>query len=383
MYYSACLAHHGILGQKWGKRNGPPYPLNPEDHSKAERKAGWRKSLDNYKEYSKVKKKENASAIKRYYEETASKPEYIAKKHLREEQERIRQSLKERYPEQAKNDELVRKIAMGVGIAAIVGATAYVGVQAASYANAIGVQADVTSKLLDGKHRAASVISSLMDRDITLSQLSDRDEVITAGTTLQRVIRDYGDSEKALSMEKAKDFIYATFDKNDNDIYSTLFNARGTGKKLITSREVLNDLKMPSAFKRANTFKEMLNDSSFVSALESDLKRMGVLKTLPNGWQLKLRDYSDGQLFDLFNSVAGNSESKSPSLYFKRIAEMGYNAIRDDNDSGYLGKSPVILLNASKDTVVRGKKTASDLTEMMSRLRLKKIPEFDRSLIRR
>ena len=40
------LAHHGILGQKWGKRNGPPYPLDASDHSASERKAGWRKSLD-------------------------------------------------------------------------------------------------------------------------------------------------------------------------------------------------------------------------------------------------------------------------------------------------------------------------------------------------
>lgn len=39
------LAHHGILGQKHGKRNGPPYPLKPGDHSASERKAGWRKSL--------------------------------------------------------------------------------------------------------------------------------------------------------------------------------------------------------------------------------------------------------------------------------------------------------------------------------------------------
>lgn len=32
------LAHHGILGQKWGKKNGPPYPLDAEDHSAAEKK---------------------------------------------------------------------------------------------------------------------------------------------------------------------------------------------------------------------------------------------------------------------------------------------------------------------------------------------------------
>lgn len=33
------LAHHGIKGMKWGKRNGPPYPLDASDKSAAERKA--------------------------------------------------------------------------------------------------------------------------------------------------------------------------------------------------------------------------------------------------------------------------------------------------------------------------------------------------------
>ena len=40
------LYHHGIMGQRWGKRNGPPYPLGTSDHSASEKKAGWRKSLD-------------------------------------------------------------------------------------------------------------------------------------------------------------------------------------------------------------------------------------------------------------------------------------------------------------------------------------------------
>lgn len=30
MNMSDCLSHHGIIGQKWGKQNGPPYPLSNE-----------------------------------------------------------------------------------------------------------------------------------------------------------------------------------------------------------------------------------------------------------------------------------------------------------------------------------------------------------------
>lgn len=33
------IAHHGILGMKWGHRNGPPYPLGRGDHSANEKKA--------------------------------------------------------------------------------------------------------------------------------------------------------------------------------------------------------------------------------------------------------------------------------------------------------------------------------------------------------
>jgi len=36
-YNDNYLAHHGILGQKWGKRNGPPYPLKSGAHTNAEK----------------------------------------------------------------------------------------------------------------------------------------------------------------------------------------------------------------------------------------------------------------------------------------------------------------------------------------------------------
>lgn len=51
------LYHHGILGQKWGQQNGPPYPLKPEMHSAAEKKAtGGRLTREERSEARKAKR---------------------------------------------------------------------------------------------------------------------------------------------------------------------------------------------------------------------------------------------------------------------------------------------------------------------------------------
>ena len=47
------LAHHGIRGQKWGVRNGPPYPLGEKDHSASEKKPDGRNLLTNIKRINK------------------------------------------------------------------------------------------------------------------------------------------------------------------------------------------------------------------------------------------------------------------------------------------------------------------------------------------
>ena len=38
--YEEYLSHHGILGQKWGKQSGPPYPLDQKSHQRVVSNAG-------------------------------------------------------------------------------------------------------------------------------------------------------------------------------------------------------------------------------------------------------------------------------------------------------------------------------------------------------
>lgn len=48
------LAHHGILGQKWGVKNGPPYPLSGGDYTRLEKeKIGRERRLNKYSRYNK------------------------------------------------------------------------------------------------------------------------------------------------------------------------------------------------------------------------------------------------------------------------------------------------------------------------------------------
>lgn len=84
-FESNYLMHHGILGQKHGVTNGPPYPLDAQSHSASEKKAGWRKSLKNaIKDHKRKKQRkkalEKAQAVRKANAEEKRKEEEFAKK---------------------------------------------------------------------------------------------------------------------------------------------------------------------------------------------------------------------------------------------------------------------------------------------------------------
>lgn len=60
--YKKGLAHHGILGQKWGVRNGPPYPLGGGDYTQSEKNAIYKK-----------RKSRNSIYNKKHFDDVLSK----------------------------------------------------------------------------------------------------------------------------------------------------------------------------------------------------------------------------------------------------------------------------------------------------------------------
>lgn len=86
--HESYLIHHGILGQKWGKKNGPPYPLDFDKLSSEERSKAKEDSINNGDLETATKNKKHYSneeleqVIKRF--EMNKKLEEVSKKYIKD-----------------------------------------------------------------------------------------------------------------------------------------------------------------------------------------------------------------------------------------------------------------------------------------------------------
>ena len=94
------LQHHGIFGQKWGRRNGPPYPIPDGKHSAAEKREN---------------PELNKAPAKRSYKELSDKELRETNERLRLENEFVRQKYEQmklaQGPQIQKGDNWLRKAA--------------------------------------------------------------------------------------------------------------------------------------------------------------------------------------------------------------------------------------------------------------------------------
>lgn len=81
LFSEEYLAHHGISGQKWGQKNGPPYPLGSSQLSAKERKLADKADLREKKATERKEKKtqKKAAKIKAQREKQAAEAEQAAK----------------------------------------------------------------------------------------------------------------------------------------------------------------------------------------------------------------------------------------------------------------------------------------------------------------
>ncbi len=371
------LYHHGILGQKWGRMNGPPYPLDSSNHSAAEKKAGWRKSLSENKNSSKgltntTKKKYNVDiekaeqnvsdseelkkqALEKYYKsrnqsstkelQSANKKAQWAKEDLKS--EKIKQKLndeKSKSNRRVKLEKYYQDKGMNEEEAAV-----------AAY------KREKTEKILKVTAgvavTAAAAYVAYKHYDATVDKWIDSDSVLSRIDT---------DGSKSVH-----DAFYAAVNKSDKTKYLGMYgdSLQNSGKTVYQKTIQISKsggLKVASEKNATKILSDLVNnDPSYAKSLSSQLQnyeaKMNVFNSTPKqqkavneARKALSKGVVNSKVYDGLNYTLMDHSSNATTKFYDELRKNGYSAIRDVNDkklSGYMSKNPLIVFDSSKVTV--------------------------------
>lgn len=302
------LKHHGIKGQKWGKRNGPPYPISYGNHSKEEKKANWQYSLN--------RNTNDKSYLKQISDYSTASGKLSFRKN-KESNNASKASSKTTSPLQERLISPFKK----VGLMSSNGI----------YAKDINAGKLFTTRSLNDEGiriAKGSVVQHIMSTPT--KDLSNRDYLFVAATEVDK--KNYGGFFVALT--KYRD--------NVDEMYKMNLTA-------------VNDLVSPSKKERVDTFLEIYyEDPVRVARQLAEFNKRnyaGQYKESVDELVDKYSHMSTRELKNMGYYTYANSwfDPKAGTLndMRERLEKRGYNAIIDDNDkrSFIQSEAPLIVFN--------------------------------------
>lgn len=315
------LAHHGIKGQKWGDRNGPPYPLADNKHSKSEKKAKWKYSLN--------QNLNDTSRLKQISDYATQNGGLFPKKHVsgnaNKASSKTTGPLKERFLSPVKK----------------------AGIMSSNGIHTSDINAGrlFTARPLGDKGirvKKGSIVQHVMSTPV--KDMTNRDYLFVAATAADK--KNYGG-------------FFAALTKYRNNV-DTMYKMKMTA---------MVDLVSPSKKERVKTFIEIYkNDPVKVGTQLAEFNKRNYGNQYKQSVDSLIKKYSKMSMRELkkmgyytyanswFDQEAGTLRDMRSSLEKK-----GYNAIIDDNDkrSFVQSQAPLIVFNTMDNL---GKAKVSELS---------------------
>lgn len=358
------MYHHGIFGQRWGVRNGPPYPLDDEDHSARERKAGWKASLNNGRETSSKKEKTVNTS-------TNKKRKSVSFKQAHQMDKDSKDSYKKNEKNKGLTDEQRKQIRN-----VVLASAATIGVSAGIY---FAIKHHAVSEYKKemmrwGMQPAQNAAQKAKERmkDAIIEALDESTLVLKSGQILHRQsgFNNY-------DPKKEKLLTYVTTNVKDTMKYMwALKDTAGTGKRYDVSLKVLKDIKIPTDKKALEIFETLWNDKSngYAERLVNELYDFYMNATAKAfGIQVSQFTKADkqaikNQILDAITqdpfkqmSTAMAHRGEATKQYFGELTKRGYNAIKDYHDIfDKMADNPLIILDPGNTLQNVGQKLVDD-----------------------